>query len=82
MRALTLNRSRVEADARDWLRFAYPSTHGRVRGVDQSFECVQRAGEVLYLPPYVHHAIASAKVSRAIFFIEQQTRWTAGTRDA
>ena len=75
MRAIAQNRSRTRSDTRDWLRFAYPSSRGRAMGVTASFECVQRAGDVLYLPGYFHHAIVSTRASRAIFFIEQQTQW-------
>ena len=77
LRALSLNHSRTNL-ADDWLRFAYPGQGANT--VHRAYECIQEAGDVMFVPDGFHHALISQGEMRALFFIEDRTVWTAGAK--
>ena len=83
LRSLALNKTRNSIHGHasqrtgrveDWLRFAYP--HRAASGSRAAFECVQRAGEVLYVPKLFHRAmVGTARAeSRSVFIITARGR--------
>ena len=66
LRHLTSNRSRTRPSARHWLRFAYPGAEALAARA--AFECKQRAGDVMYVPESMEHALISRGSNIAVFW--------------
>lgn len=75
LRRLVLNESRTPLRW-DWLPFALEKF--LAVGASAAFECNQEAGDVMFVPNQLHHAILErgTEESRAVFFIEGKTKWT------